>query len=582
MNDKISLKHTFNNLKNTFKYAKSRTIYLVLILVCNIITAVCSIIIPILTAKEIINLTSNLYYQLLIVLLSIFAVKILKNITILYSNHCYNKFFYVVRKNIQLELEKETLKITTDELYKNTSGVFIERINNDIDNMIYIYVFIIEYVTDIISSLGVLISMFFINKIIFICDILMILVFYILHKLTSIINYKNLKEYKVAKDKNGGFISELVRGVNDIKVLNAEKSFLNKSIPLVDEVGRTGYKKSFVKAKMKFYTDSTRDFFDLMILLICIFLIYNNQITVAIALIIMNYQEKIISLSNSFESLFGEIRNFDLASDRVYEVIENKTFKKEKFGKIHLDNVNGSIEFKKVKFNYTKDNEVLKDLSFKIEPNHTYSFVGKSGAGKTTIFNLISALYKTDEGTILLDNVDINTLDKDTIRGNISIIPQNPYIYNMSIKDNFKIIKEDVTDNEIEEACKLACLHDFINTLKDKYDTVVGEGGVTLSGGQRQRLAIARALVQQTKIILFDEATSALDNETQTSIQNAIRNMKGNYTIIIIAHRLSTVVDCDKIFVLSEGNIKGSGTHKELLSNCEEYKKLYEKDMKKE
>ena len=142
-----------------------------------------------------------------------------------------------------------------------------------------------------------------------------------------------------------------------------------------------------------------------------------------------------------------------------------------------------------------------------------------------------------------------------------------------------RLVKSNITDEEMEEACKLACLDDFIATLPDGYDTVVGEGGVTLSGGQRQRLAIARALIQKTKIILFDEATSALDNETQTKIQQAINNMKEDYTIVIIAHRLSTIVNCDKIMILHDGKITASGTHKQLLKTNKDYKKLCETEM---
>jgi len=189
-------------------------------------------------------------------------------------------------------------------------------------------------------------------------------------------------------------------------------------------------------------------------------------------------------------------------------------------------------------------------------------------------------MYDVNSGTITIDGVDIKKLDKDTIRGNITIISQNPYIFNMSIKDNLRLVKEDVTEDEIKEACKMACLDEFIENLPNKYNTVVGEGGITLSGGQRQRLAIARAFIQKTEIILFDEATSALDNETQSKIQEAIENMKKDYTILIIAHRLSTVINSDRILFLEDGKIKCEGTHKELLKKSKEYRLLYESELK--
>ena len=195
------------------------------------------------------------------------------------------------------------------------------------------------------------------------------------------------------------------------------------------------------------------------------------------------------------------------------------------------------------------------------------------------MFNLLCKMYDTKSGFISIDGIDIKELDEESIRGNITIISQNPYIFNLSIKDNLKLVKNNITDEEIVNACRLACLDEFINSLPQKYDTLVGEGGVNLSGGQRQRLAIARALVQKTKIILFDEATSALDNETQSKIQKAIDNLKDKYTIVIIAHRLSTIVNCDEIMILQNGQIIDSGTHKELLKSNKEYKRLCETEI---
>ena len=175
----------------------------------------------------------------------------------------------------------------------------------------------------------------------------------------------------------------------------------------------------------------------------------------------------------------------------------------------------------------------------------------------------------------------INELDENTIRNNITVISQNPYIFNMSIKENLKLIKEDLTEDQMIKACKMACIDDFIQELPDKYDTILGENGVNLSGGQKQRLAIARAFLQNTKIILFDEATSSLDNETQSKIQQIIERLKKDHTILIIAHRLSTIVNCDKILLLEKGKIIDSGTHDELINKNKIYKKLCETEITK-
>ena len=290
-----------------------------------------------------------------------------------------------------------------------------------------------------------------------------------------------------------------------------------------------------------------------------------------------------MSISGNIEYLFEEIKSFSLAAQRVFDVLDSSKFPKEVFGNKHTAKLEGSIKFLNVSFKYNDSEDyVLKDINLEIKPNETISFVGKSGSGKSTMFNLISALYYPSEGDILLDGNSIFQLDKDSIRGNLSVISQSPYIFNMSIKDNLQIIKKDASTEDIIEACKLARLHDYIMTLPNGYDTVVGEGGVTLSGGQKQRLAIARALLLKTEIILFDEATSALDNETQAEIQESIRNMQGEYTILIIAHRLSTVIHSDRLVLIDDGKILDIGTHQELIKRNEFYKNLYELELKEE
>ena len=214
-------------------------------------------------------------------------------------------------------------------------------------------------------------------------------------------------------------------------------------------------------------------------------------------------------------------------------------------------------------------------MSFKINSGETVAFVGRSGAGKSTIFNLLGKIYDIDKGQILIDNSDINTLDEDSIRSNITVISQNPYIFNMSIRDNFHLVKENISDKEIKEALKLACLDEFVNSLPHKLNTIIGEGGTNLSGGQKQRLAIARALLRNSSIIIFDESTSSLDNFAQENIKRSIDNLKGKSTIVIVAHRLSTIKNVDKIFFLDEGKIVDSGTFDKLFKKNEKFKNMF-------
>ena len=308
--------------------------------------------------------------------------------------------------------------------------------------------------------------------------------------------------------------------------------------------------------------------------------VYKGTMSVAVGVVIFNFGNRYNGLVSSITEFHELIKRFNLSATRIFEIFYDDKYEKENFGQEHLDRVNGDFEFKNVTFKYDK-NKVLKNLSFKVKANETVAFVGKSGAGKTTIFSLLCKMYDGYTGKILIDGVDIKSLDKDSIRGNITIVSQNPYIFNMSIRDNLKLVKDNLTDKEMKQACKMACLDDYIESLPNKYDTIVGEGGVTLSGGQKQRLAIARAFVQKTEIILFDEATSALDNETQFRIQQAIDNLQKEYTILIIAHRLSTIKNADRILVLDNGNIVAEGKHEVLLKNCDQYKELYNTEINK-
>ena len=540
-----------------------------------------SVVVPLISAKIIVNLTDNKIYQCLMFVVLMFVIENLRNFAIYFSNCFSQVVFRETMVLMQKSLGDAMLKLETKVIDDDGSGVFIQRLTNDVSLLSDEFSSINNYFGNIITNIGIFVAIFVINKWIFLYSVLYtILLYYIFKKRNYLYNEKK-KIYKKESEITTGFIGELVRGIRDIKMLNSEKSFLNKMEDNVVSLNNSAYDMNTVQRNYTLISGFTYDFGDFILQFIIGLSILYEKITIPNGIVLFNYSGRVIDLGRTLDSFSKEIKDFNLASERVFSIIDGDDYKKEEFGSIHLKKVNGDFEFKNVSFAYDK-NKVLKNLNFKINANETVAFVGKTGAGKTTIFSLLCKMYDNYEGEITIDNIDIKKLDKDSIRGNITIISQNPYIFHMSIKENLKLVKGNLTKKEMIEACKAASLHDFIMTLPKKYDTIIGEGGVNLSGGQKQRLAIARALVQKTEIILFDEATSALDNETQMHIQKAIENMKNEYTILIIAHRLSTIINADRILFLDNGKITASGTHKELLKNCPAYKNLYESEITKD
>ena len=571
---------TFKNLKKVYtKFGKEYKKNLIKIIVFSLIGLFTNICIPLLSASLIVNFTNSELEQVMymaIVLFSVFTIDAIKGVLIRKNNMVFRRG---VVRNMQMSLGREILKLEQFSLDENSSGTFIHRLSSDTEKMSRIFTYGMVLTIKFLSSIGSFIAILIINWQMFlfylVASLILTLMNYIKHEKMG----EKDKEYRRESERVAGLTGELVRGSRDIKMLGAKDSFMDKLDEVIISQNEKEFEMRDIDIRYNFVITIVKLMFEVAAVLFLVMLIQNNVLSVAIALALFNYRTQVLtSFMENVSQILEECKNFNISSERVFAIIGNKEFKKEKFGSKSLDQIKGDFEFKNVSFGYN-ENLVLKNLNLKINSGKTYGIVGMSGSGKTTIFNLVCKLYSINKGNIYIDGVDIEELDEKSIRENITIINQTPYIFNMSINDNLRLVKKDVTDKEIVEACKIACLDDFVETLPNKYDTIVGEGGVTLSGGQRQRLAIARALIQNTKIILFDEATSALDNETQSKIQTAIDNLKGDYTIIIIAHRLSTIVNCDKIFILEDGKIIDSGKHKELIKSNKYYKKLCETEL---
>ena len=573
------MKKTKNNLKFLWNYSNNSKHLLILVILLNIIKIIINTLVPLYSAKLVLNLSNNELHRLLLIALILLILNSLNSILNYITLKLNVKFSSVIYLNIEKDIIDKIHTFTNKTLDNTSTGTIIDRLDYDLSNISNIYFDILYRLTEFIKSIGIIVAIFIINPLVGILSILSLTIIFLIdnyqvYKVTNLIDDKNKKNEKFTES-----ITEVIRGMRDIKMLNIEKNTINKLDNQVDETIDSEFKinkTTNILGKLASLIDDLTSLFNISFY---VFLISKGSLTISNALVLYNYYSNISSFGGYIGQIMDNINKFNISSERIKELFDNEKFATETFGTKHIKKVKGKFEFKSVHFGYKK-NEVLKGVSFTVNPDETVAFVGKTGSGKTTIFNLLCKMYEVGKGEILIDDVNINELDKDTIRGNITVISQSPYIFNMSIKENLKLVKPNLTNKEMKEALKTACLYDFVESLPDKYDTILGEGGVTLSGGQKQRLAIARAFIQKTEIILFDEATSALDNETQEKITKAINNMKKEYTIMIIAHRLSTIINADKIFFLNKGKIECSGTHEYLLKHSKEYKKLYETEIK--
>lgn len=569
-------------VKKCYPYFKREKKALIILIIISLIISIFNSFGPALMAKVLDYATSSrldaaLKYLLFVVGLAL-VIDFFDKIVFIRN---YTKIQESITNNIKKDVISSYFEIDNKELLKTSSGIFLTRITSDPDNIIDAFDAVRGNFTKILSNIFVFIYIFHINFVLGTITVIGTISVYLVEK--SAMDKWNAyrKRRNKLRDRNTTIINEGLKGTHDIKLLNIVEHFKNKVSGNLDELCNDTVSSIKVDSGYVFLRTIVVYVFTTVLIVLSIYFVKFDVIKVSSLIAIFMYKDRLFTSILYLAWTERQLKEFSLSAERIFEVIDHSKFKLEHYGNKRVNELSGKIEFKNVYFKYEKDS-VLKGVSFNIEPKDTVAIVGKSGSGKTTIVNLISKIYEVDKGSILLDGNNINDLDKYSIRNNISVISQKPYLFNMTIKENLLLVSPNASQKQIENVCKICELHDYIMNLPKKYNTLVGEGGVTLSGGECQRVAIARALLMKTNIILFDEATSALDNETQENIQKAINNISSEYTMIIIAHRLSTIKNCNKIIVIDDGKVSGIGTHNELYKNNEIYKSLYEKELRRE
>ncbi len=478
--------------------------------------------------------------------------------------------------DIRADLIKELANTKVSKFNSVSSGDILSRINTDPGQLAFQVNEALAYIPATLRQAGRIVLVFTYHWSIGILFIVGGLIIY------SIANWyiksRVTPVHKAAEKLNDDYVAqsnEMVRGIRDIKNLNVFPHFFSKFKTTCEYKAKAEYTREIREVtNWEINYGLVVCLVEFCLFMLSVYLLSIGTITLGIFSTLLVFSYDILCTFTNASKVNTAVKKAEVHAGRINEIFDEQKYPKEVFGNKTINKPKGGLEFRNVDFNF-EDKQVFSGLNFKIKPGECVGIVGKSGEGKSTILNLIPRIYDVEAGEILIDKVNVKELNTETLRNIVSVVPQSPYIFNMSIKENLKLVKTDATDEELKIACKKANIFDFIKSKESGFDTIVGEGGVILSGGQKQRLAIARAFLKDSKILLLDEATSALDNESQNEIKKAISELKSTCTIIIVAHRLSTVSDCDRIFVLNDHKLAGAGAHEELMQTCEIYKNLY-------
>ncbi|HHD2745151.1 TPA: ABC transporter ATP-binding protein, partial [Clostridium perfringens] len=390
---------------------------------------------------------------------------------------------------------------------------------------------------------------------------------------------EKLKILRKINDNYLNNVEQTLVGIREIRSMGAKNYAYNIFCTLSKKFKDTDLNVNTINQISNIVSMILNLVFKIVTIIIGAYFIFRGILTIQYFIAFSTYSEQLTYSLMNVTKLNSTLQQVFVSMERIFDLMDNLSYEKQIFGDIDISKVEGNIAFENVCFKYN-ENDIIKNATFNIRANSKIAIVGDSGSGKTTIFNLLLRFYDISSGKITIDNIDISDFNENSLRNNISIVRQEPFMLNLTIKENLLMVNNKASDNELINACRQANIHDYIMSLPEQYNTVISGNSANISGGQKQRLSIARAILKNSKIILFDEVTSGLDNISQRFIQDSIDNMSENHTVIVIAHRLSTIINSDLIIVIENGEIIGCGKHNKLIKENSKYRELYNAEFK--
>lgn len=557
----------FKALKDLFKYSKENKNKYILGTIFMIIFVITSMIYTTMNSKLIANIMSlNLDKAIKLV----FICALLRIFSITFCHNQYRKIVIKTGEEISATIQKKiyskVLNLSMTSFENMKSGKIFTTIKAADSGMMSTISELFQESAYVATSVVMLFVIYFIDWKIGLGVTAISAISLLLFKIKLNKSKKYLKSEFNYADNYSTLVNETTRGFKEIKALDLKEKCFNIFEKDIETLKDTRITRRLLGKTVNTSKWTIRIIGDAIILLYIIEQLRISAMDIETAMMVITYMTNIVD--DVFHRIIEHdsgISEFTANMRRVKSLLEDEELEKEKFGTKEYKNIKGNIEFKNVTFAYSKD-KILNDISFEIKAKKKNALVGMSGSGKTTIFKLLLKQYDNYDGQILIDGYDIRDFSEKSLRNAISVVNQEPMLFNMSIKENLLMVKPDATDEQIKQACKLASIHDFIETLPHKYDEIMLENNNNISVGQKQRIAIARSILKDTPIILFDEVTSALDKESKKNIEETINEIAKVKTVVVIAHTLDSIDNFDNIVCLKNGVIVEEGSHNDLIN----------------
>lgn len=582
--EKTEIKDVKETLKRIIMYLGKRWHILLIVFVCAFVTTLITIIGIQLNGYTVDEFISN---KDIAGLARICIIMILIYFVSAFSTYMQN--FLMIRvaqktsASIRSDLFSSLQKLPLNYFDTHSSGDLMSRLTNDVDNInLTLSQSVVQLFSGVVSIVGMLVAMLLLSPLLTLIGLLTMPLMFFTSKVLAIKSHKFFTEQQSELGRLDGYIEEMVSGQKVVKVFSREKEVEGHFRKINEKLVSSSIKAQAISSVMG-PVNNTINNLTYLIITVCGGILIIKEvvgITVGVTFSFLLYMRNFTQPINNILNLFSTIQSAVAGAERVFEVMDEEK-EKDSDNARDIKNIEGNVEIESVNFSYIPGKPILKEATISAKKGQTIAIVGPTGAGKTTIINLLTRFYDIDSGAIYIDGQNINAITRKSLRQSISMVLQDTFLFSDTIRENIRYGRLTATDEEVEHAAKLAHAHDFIIQLPQGYDTILTDNGGNLSQGQRQLLSIARAMIAQSSVLILDEATSSIDTRTELIIQNALLKLMRGKTSFVIAHRLSTIKNADKIIVLDGGRVVETGTHRELLVLNGFYANLYNSQLKK-